>query len=257
LYPYANVLNSNRSAKAIEDELLDGIEAKPAPPPSAIGDIFSKVQLSQDTAKLRETSYSEATQRFQVSDSTMSTLMENLDAQREEAETEPKPQFSFMASGRPLPKPPEFTFKFETSEHPDLIESLPEGIKRVESDSWLSASREKWTYQVDVKEEEEAEAERLLASDPRAGMTPEELEQERLEAIERRRDINRLVEKAKSMKYNVKYTDMAVWKGEYERPGMDESLEISVHKRIFIPNSITVANLANSLKVTLGRLTGV
>lgn len=203
---------------------------------------------------MRETSYSEATQRFQVSDSTMSTLLDNLDIEPKESQDEPIAQFSFMASGRPQPRPPEFTFTSGISEHPDLVQSLPEGIKSVESDSWLSASREKWTYQVDIKEEEEAEAERLLASDPHAGMTEEEIEQERLAAIEKKKDINRLVEKAKSMKFNIKYKDMAVWKDEYEKSAAEQSERILVQKRIFIPKSITVANLASSLKVPLGRL---
>ena len=264
LYPYADILKSNRSAKAIEDELYDGIAGKPVspkPPSPALDEIFSKVRLKPagngyaQSSVLRQGSYSEAAQRFQISESSLLSLM-NDGPVKDEPTVSSTPQFRFMGSRR-TPNSVEFKLKKEsepdaTNQHPDLIASLPAGIKRIDTTAWQSSSREKWAYDIDVQAEAKAEAERILANDPRAGMTPEQLEAERLEEEERKKDIERLVEKAKSMKFRVGYKDLGVWKGEYERSSYEPVEEISVQKRVFIPKSISVANLSNSLKIPLG-----
>ena len=269
LYPYAGILKSNRSAKAIEDELYDGIAGKPAspkPPSPALDEIFSKIRLKPagngcgQPSVLRQASYSEATKRFQISESSLSSLM-NDGPVKDEPTTSSTPQFRFMGSRR-TPNSVGFKLKKEsepepTGQHPDLVASLPAGIKRIDTTAWQSSSREKWAYDIDVQAEAKAEAERILANDPRAGMTPEQLEAERLEGEERKKDIERLVEKAKSMKFRVGYKDLGVWKGEYERSRYEEVQEISVQKRVFIPKNISVANLSNSLKIPLGWVPGL
>jgi hypothetical protein len=162
-----------------------------------------------------------------------------------------------MAARNPS-KPAEFQFKLkqesdpEPEHHPDLIAALPDGIQRIESTAWQSSSRENWTYDINTKAEAEAEAERILENDPRARMTEEQLEAERLQQIERKKDIGRLVAKAKAMNFKVGYNDLGVWKGEYQKSALEEVQEITVQKKAYIPESISVANLSHLLKVSLG-----
>lgn len=181
--------------------------------------------------------------------------MQSLRAQEKKEAIEPSAKsravqnFSFQSASREKPsqerneKPSPGT---STPIHKDLVPQAAEGTKFIESSSWRSASREKWTYEVDLKIEAEQEADRLLAEEAaKKGITAEE----RVEQKKKTEEFEKMIDRGRAARFKVGLKDIALWKHDVQR--VEAPTEIVVQKTLYIPPSISVSNFANILKVTL------
>ena len=269
--PYADMLKSKKSTFDIENDLFAGITTDTTPNTAKRPDVkananimdslFAKLDTEKHTEKSKG-SYTKSSQPFKVSDSSIRNIMKSLQGKTAARPAEkPKHQFGFM-SARQQPQAttePQLSSSIRsatsrlstTKMHPDLIQEAPEGMKRIDTSQWQSSSREKWTYEVDPQKEAEAEAERLLAADPKSRMTEEERELESEEQKEKMRELDKLIQRAKAAKFKVGMKEMGLW--EHDKQRVEAPLEIVVQKNLYIPPSVSVSNFANLLKVPLGK----
>lgn len=121
-------------------------------------------------------------------------------------------------------------------------------IKRTASTEWRSASREKWTYEVEPEKSEEEPLNGL------ADLIPQVAEQDELsleeEKVQKKRDVNKLKKRAAIARFRTRVGDIGVWVEESQK--VEAPLELKVQKELYIPPSISVANFANLMKIPLG-----
>jgi hypothetical protein len=270
LNPYAEAVKSRKSAAAIEDDLFAGLNVAEPPKPevsktaaqantlNSVLSTFGQQAKNPDanTPFSANTSYTKASQPFRLSQQSVRTALDV--ARKSEARkgstsgvpgSESKiPQFGFMAASmrsRPtqnITPAPNVMQRFE--------EQPPEDVKRVSSSEWRSSSREQWSYDVDLKPEEDTEAkeaQQLVDKIPvEQSLSPEQLK------AKKKGEISTLRRKAKSKKFIVDMNDLGVW--TEEKTKVEALPDIKVEKNLFIPSSISVVNFADLLKVSLEML---
>ena len=254
----------------IEHDLFAGVGAESETPPEkpkssdfSVDSVFAglNVDTFNTPTKSSKCPYTKLSQPFKVSDNSIQNILKSVPLNQRPAEPPPShrpvQQFGFMNTrlqqqsvpNGPTPSPstrsPSTQFQ-----HPDLVQEVAEGVKLIDTTQWHSWSRETWQYEIDPRAEAELEAERILAADEKARLTPEELESQSEEQRTKMAEIEKLIQRAKGAKFKVGLKEMALWKNEVQRVEAPE--EITVQRRVYIPPSISVANFANLLKLPLG-----
>ena len=134
---------------------------------------------------------------------------------------------------------------------PEPMEALIDeagDVKRTASTEWRSASREKWTYEVEEEKSEEDPLNGLADLIPQVAEGDELALEE--EQTQKKRDMNKLKKRAAIARFKTRVGDIGVWVEESQK--VEAPLELKIQKELYIPPSISVANFANLLKIPLG-----
>lgn len=259
--PFTDILNSKKSASDIESDLFAGISSipmnattQPTEPSSSLGNLFrsterDKISKSATRADSRKpkTSYTKSSQPFRISDSSVQDIVKTLGKAQEASRTNSQSEgdfyeFGFMTTdSRSTPAIPVQKPKLEA-----FVPIQEEGKRLVYSASWNSASRDKWSYEVNTLSEAEKEAERILKEEAKKlKMTEKESQERQMQMGE----IENLKQAALKARFKLSAADLALWKPEPEKS--EAPLDIKVQKPLYIPPSISVANFANLMKEPL------